>query len=83
MRQNSKPFKYEIKQTIGQLSVSHNGWQREVNIISWNDAHPKLDVRDWSPDRSKMSRGISLNGEEVKNFIHLMDAVNIDEMGIA
>ena len=42
-------FKYEIKKEIGQLSSSKSGWSRELNLVSWNDAKAKLDIRDWSP----------------------------------
>ena len=44
MTNQNKPIKYDIKQAIGQLSVSGTGWTRELNIIAWNDAAPKLDI---------------------------------------
>lgn len=58
-------FKYEITQELGILSESKSGWTRELNLISWNGAEPKFDIRDWSPDHEKMGKGISLSADEV------------------
>ena len=58
-------FKYEITERIAVLSQSPNGWERQLNMISWNDHEPKYDIRDWSPDGSKMSKGISLSHDEM------------------
>ena len=55
-------FKYE---RIAVLSTNARGWERQLNMISWNDHEPKYDIRDWSPDGSKMSKGISLSHDEM------------------
>lgn len=62
----NKSFSFEIKETIEVLSSSNRtGWNRELNIVSWNGNKPKYDIRDWSPDHSKMGKGISLSSEEL------------------
>ena len=58
-------FKYEITERIAVLSTNARGWERHLNMISWNDHEPKYDIRDWSPDGSKMSKGISLSHDEM------------------
>ena len=58
-------FKYEITERIAVLSTNARGWERQLNMISWNDHEPKYDLRDWSPDGSKMSKGISLSHDEM------------------
>lgn len=58
-------FKYEITKRIAVLSTNARGWERQLNMISWNDHEPKYDIRDWSPDGSKMSKGISLSHDEM------------------
>lgn len=58
-------FKYEIVEKIAVLSQAPNGWERELNLISWNDREPKYDIRDWSPDGGKMGKGISLSRDEI------------------
>lgn len=57
-------FKYEIVEKIAVLSQSSKGWTKELNLISWNDRDAKYDIREWSPDGSKMGKGITLNEEE-------------------
>ena len=49
-------FKYEITERIAVLSQSPNGWERQLNMVSWNDREPKYDIRDWAPDNSKWAR---------------------------
>ena len=58
-------FKYEITERIAVLSTNARGWERQLNMNSWNDHEPKYDIRDWSPDGSKMSKGISLSHDEM------------------
>lgn len=58
-------FKYEITERIAVLSTNPNGWERQLNMVSWNDREPKYDIRDWSPDGSKMGKGISLSHDEI------------------
>ena len=61
-------FQYEITEEIGVLSESKSGWRKEVNLVSWNGAAPKLDIRDWAPDHEKMGKGITLSAEEAEKL---------------
>lgn len=63
---------YNIEKHIGVLSTSKNGWTKEVNIISWNNSKPKIDIRDWAPEHEKMGKGVTLNKEEAENLIKLL-----------
>ncbi|AMK13588.1 hypothetical protein AUP07_0534 [methanogenic archaeon mixed culture ISO4-G1] len=58
-------FSYEVTEKIAFLSESSKGWTKELNLISWNGREPKYDIREWSPDGSKMGKGITLSDEEV------------------
>jgi hypothetical protein len=69
-------IKYEIIKKIGVLSTSASGWTKELNLISWNDRDPKYDIREWSPDREKMGKGITMSKEELlalKKILNTMD----------
>ena len=68
-------FKYEITERIAVLSQSANGWERQLNMVSWNDREPKYDIRDWSPDSSKMGKGISLSMEEMEQLKLALDEI--------
>ncbi|MBQ6449765.1 YdbC family protein [bacterium] len=65
-------FHFEVVEELGVLSSSQSGWSRELNRVSWNGAPAKLDIRDWSPDHSKMGKGISLNEAEVAKLKELL-----------
>ena len=58
-------IKYEILQTYGVLS-SQRGWNKELNRVSWNGADAKFDLRTWSPDHSRMGKGITFSQEEAE-----------------
>ncbi|MCI5675578.1 MAG: PC4/YdbC family ssDNA-binding protein [Ezakiella sp.] len=69
-------FKYEIIRELGVFETSKNGWTKEINMISWNDAAPKIDIRNWSPDHSRMGKGISLSKEEFLSLRELMNELS-------
>lgn len=69
-------IKYEIKEEIGVLSENAKGWRKEFNLISWNDAAPKYDLRDWAPDHEKMGKGVTLTAAEVKELKKLLEKNN-------
>lgn len=70
-------IKYEIKQTIGELSESAKGWKKELNLISWNDKEAKYDLRDWDLEHKKMGKGVTLTLDELKK---LRDVLNEMEL---
>ena len=70
-------IKYEVVQRIAVLSQRPRGWERQLNLISWNDGEPKYDIRDWSPDGSRMAKGISLTEEELKTLKGILDDMEL------
>ena len=70
-------FKYEITERIAVLSQNRNGWERQLNMVSWNDRVPKYDIRDWSPDGSKMGKGISLSHDEIAILKNILDELEL------
>lgn len=68
----AKDFEFDIVEHIGILAEKTKGWKREVNLISWGGAEPKIDIRDWSPDHSKMGKGITLTAEEIEKLKELI-----------
>ena len=61
----SKEFSYEIIEEIGTIgSPAASGWSTQLNLVSWNGREPKLDIRSWNEDHTRMGKGISLNMEE-------------------
>lgn len=58
-RENSD-ITYDIKEHIGVIKTFNTGWQKELNIVSWNGGNPKYDIREWDMDHTHMTRGITL-----------------------
>ena len=67
-------IKFEIKQEIVVLSENVKGWSKELNLISWNGAAAKYDLRDWAPDHEKMGKGVTLTESEALKLKELLNA---------
>lgn len=68
-----KDFKYEIVEHLGTVSTSPDGkYATEVNMISYNNARPKVDIRTWNKEEGKMYKGITLNNYEVKQLLQIL-----------
>ena len=63
---------FAITENIAVIAKGTKGWQREVNMISWNGADPKIDIRDWAPDHEKMGKGITLTKDEAERLVSLL-----------
>lgn len=66
-------IKYDIIKRIGTLSKSASGWTKEINLISWNDREAKYDIREWSPDRERRGKGVTLSTEELSALKELLN----------
>lgn len=70
-------IKYDIEKELGVISESKKGWNKELNLISWNGREAKYDIRDWSEDHSKMGKGITLDLDELKTLKELLNFMDI------
>ena len=68
-----KTITCEIVRPIAVLSENERGYTREINLVSWNGAEPKYDIRNWHPGREKCGKGITLSRDEA---VALKDALN-------
>ena len=68
-------IKFEITQSLGVLSENAKGWTKELNLVSWNDREPVYDLRTWSPDHSRMGKGITLTAAELAALAELLPAL--------
>ncbi|MBP1543077.1 MAG: hypothetical protein J6A16_03185 [Oscillospiraceae bacterium] len=67
-------IKFEITKELGVISENAKGWTKELNLVSWNENSPKFDIREWSPDHTRMSKGITLTEEEMQALVELFNA---------
>ena len=68
-------IKFEIEKEIGVLSESAKGWKKELNLVSWNGAAAKYDIREWAPDHEKMGRGVTLSKDEFEKLKSLINGI--------
>ena len=51
-----------------------------MNMVSWNGKEPKYDLRDWSPDHSKMGKGMTLTREELNALREAINSLEYEEL---
>ncbi|MBQ4489213.1 MAG: YdbC family protein [Ruminobacter sp.] len=71
-------IKYEIKQHIAVISENSKGWRKELNLISWNNAAPKYDIRDWAPEHEKMGKGLTLTADEIVSLKQILSELEVN-----
>ena len=68
-------FNYEVTEEIGVIgNPTPSGWTTQLNLVSWNGKEPKLDIRPWNEDHSRMGKGISLSMEEATELSILLNS---------
>lgn len=71
-RERDDDFRYEIVDRLGVVGKYQTGWSKEINMVSWHGASPKLDIRDWDPKHERMSRGVTMHKDEVLETIRIL-----------
>jgi len=70
-------IKYELVESIGIVSEGKNGWNKELNLIKWNEREAVYDIRTWSPDHEKMGKGITISVEEAKVLRDMLNGLDL------
>lgn len=68
----NRDISFDIVERIGVIASYSTGWSKELNLVSWNGGAPKYDIRDWAPDHSHMSRGVTLHEKEMRLVCDLL-----------
>ena len=69
----------EIVRPIAVLSENERGYTKEINLVSWNEREPKYDIREWSPDHTRMGKGVTLTNEEFDILKKLINGEEIED----
>ena len=67
-----KNIECKIIRKLAGLSSNQNGWQLELNEVSWNGYPPKLHLRRWNADHTKCNKGITLSRKEAENLLAVL-----------
>ena len=78
-KMSEKSVTCEIVEPIAVLSENEKGYTKEINLVSWNGAEPKFDIRNWHPGRVRSGKGIALTRDEIINLMDAMKEVLRDD----
>lgn len=67
---------FEIREHLGVITRFESGWNRELNIISWNGGPAKYDLRDWDEYHERMRKGLTLFEDEMRKLVGLYLSYN-------
>ena len=71
-----RDFTFEIEEHFGVISSREDGWNKELNLVRWNGAAAKYDIREWDEHHEQMRRGVTLNQWEMRKLIDLFISRN-------
>lgn len=70
-------FSFKVVEEVGVLSEGANGWQKELNLVSWNDREPKYDIREWDANHKKMRKGVTLTIDELVELRSILNELEL------
>ena len=70
-------FSFKVVEEVGVLSEGANGWQKELNLVSWNDREPKYDIREWDANHEKMRKGVTLTIDELVELRSILNELEL------
>ena len=68
----AKEITCKITEQLEVLSENDRGYTKEVNLVSWNNASAKLDIREWHPDHERCGKGITLSDSEGRKLMNVL-----------
>ena len=66
-----RTISFEVKEHIGVVATYSSGWSKDLNLIAWNGAAPKYDIRDWDETHTHMSKGVTLFEGEMQTLMDI------------
>ena len=70
---------FEIYKVLGTLSENKDGWKKQLTCTSWGRYNPKFDLRSWDSEYNGMTKGITLNKEELMKLKEILNTVDFDK----
>jgi hypothetical protein len=76
-KEKDREITFEVEQHVGVIGTSPTGWKKELNMVAWNGTQAKYDLREWDEDHTHMSRGITMNKEEIKSLTEILKGLEL------
>ena len=64
---------YVIEREIETIST-RGSWNLELNLISWNGAPAKYDLRTWNDSHTRMGKGVTFTKDEAVALMETLEA---------
>ena len=71
-------IKFEIVEELGVIGEGSKGWQKELNLVRWNDREAKYDVRDWDSQHQKMGKGVTFTRKELAKLRDILNEMELE-----
>ena len=68
-------YNLTIVKPITVISENDDGWRKELNVVSWRNQMPKYDIRSYASDYSKVSKGITLTADEMRELKAILNSM--------
>ena len=68
---------WRIFKHYGVIGRDKNGWEKELNLVSWNERPARYDIRSWDHAHTRMTKGITLSKEETVALAQLFVTMNV------
>lgn len=65
-------FTFKIVKNIGVIAEHSYERSMELNLVSWQEKPAKFDIREWSKNHQRMSRGITFTEEELETLYRIL-----------
>ena len=78
----AKEFKYAIKEHVGVVAEERGYRTLELNLVSFNDAEPKFDLRRWvnKDGERTLGKGITMTGEQIRALRDLLNGLTLEDL---
>ena len=73
-------FEKDILRQYGVFARSESGWTKEVNLISWNNKKPKIDIRSWDSEHEKSAKIATFTPEEIRLLNEVLGSIDFEEI---
>jgi len=77
MAGKTEDFKFEVVKDFG--AFGEGKWQKHLTLTSFCGNEPKLDIRAWNEDLTKMSSGVTLDSADAYDLLCLLEEALEDE----
>ncbi|HVI42492.1 MAG TPA: PC4/YdbC family ssDNA-binding protein [Anaerovoracaceae bacterium] len=76
-KEKDREITFEVAEHVGIIGTSPTGWKKELNMVAWNGTAAKYDIREWDEDHTHMSRGITMNKDEIKSLSDILNGLQL------